>query len=182
MMFVDADTWCRKPLAITAEIEGAILLGRIGLVQDVVDGHSKNSADPWYLEPQERATYVNSGVILAALTSLPLFKAFAELSWRPQFLCGPYNDQKIINFALGRLFQDKVVLLPKSFNGMRQYYSAETVIGHCADGAGLLAAQGGRKEFHQRMCAAVLKSEGEQAVEFWQQFRVMPSAGNLPSQ
>lgn len=172
IMFVDADTWCIKPIAVNSALKNSILSGRIGMVRDVTDGHSKTSTDPWYLSPHERSDYFNSGVILASGESLLLFRKFLELSQSPEFLCGPYNDQKVINFAIGKFFRHNIVQLDTAFNGMRQYFSPESIIGHCADGAGLLAKQAGRKSFHERMCISVLdrKTNESANIKTWERF------------
>jgi hypothetical protein len=157
LFLVDADTYCAKPLTLKPTTKSAILAGKIGLVQDVRDNHSRNRADPWYLTNEERKTYVNSGVILCSRSAAGLFKVFKRLSGTPRFLRGPFNDQKVINFALGKYFGDKLVLLDKIYNGMRGFRSRDTAIGHCAGGAGRIAeGEAERKREHKFLCGQIL--------------------------
>jgi hypothetical protein len=156
LFLVDADTCCFKPLTVPLELKSAIQSGKIGLVPDIADHHSQNPADPWYLTPQERLTYVNSGVILASRDSLRLFEVFRKLSEQEPFLRGPFNDQKIINFALGKYFRNKLLLLDKAYNNIGFEFSKKTIIGHFAGGAGHLGNQQ-RKHAHQAACAELLR-------------------------
>src|SRR5262249_46992000 len=128
----------------------------IGLAPDIEDHHSRNPADPWYLPPAERLPYVNSGVILASKRAQGLFERFCELSGQEAFLRGPFNDQKVINFALGKYFRDKLFLLDKAFNDIGRAFSTRTIIGHFAGGAGYLAKQP-RKRAHQTACAGLVR-------------------------
>jgi len=155
LFLVDADTCCFKPFAVSLKVKSAIRSGKIGLVPDIADHHSETPTDPWYLAPHERLPYVNSGVILTSKSALPLFKIFRELSERPDFLQGPFNDQKVINFALGKYFRDKLVLLDRVYNRIGEAFSEDTIIGHCAGGAGWLGTQK-RKVSHQNICAGLL--------------------------
>ncbi len=157
LFLVDADTHCAKPLVISPEVEDAILSGKIGLVPDITDRHCKITDRPWYLGPEERTIYVNSGVVLASRSSIPMFETFVELSQLPQFLGGPFNDQKVINFALGRYFWDKLIVQDKAYNGMRAYRSSSTIIGHCPGLAGRLGEEPRAAE-HQALCANILRS------------------------
>jgi hypothetical protein len=146
-------------------ILNSIHQGSIALVPDIQDRHDEETtpADPWYLVPQERLAYVNSGVIAAGSASLGLFEKFRELSEQPAFLRGPFNDQKVINFALGRHFRDRLALLDERFNyihrpGQFQRPPEGTVIGHCAGGAGWISyANGYRKRAHQKICESILE-------------------------
>jgi hypothetical protein len=159
LFLVDADTYCAKPLTLKPRLKSAILAGKIGLVPDVRDNHCRNPAEPWYLTAGERKTYVNSGVILCSRSAAGLFKVFKRLSGTANFLRGPFNDQKVINFALGKYFGDQLLLLDKAYNGMRQFRSPATIIGHCAGGAGRLAEGAAlRKREHKFLCARILNS------------------------
>jgi len=155
LFLVDADTCCLKPLAVPAGIEEEILKGNIGLAPDIEDRHFQKATDPWYLSAEERTTYVNSGVILASAASLDLFKSFQEFSERPLFLRLPFHDQTIINFALGKYFRSRLVLLNAIYNGIRPFLSTGTVIHHFAGGAGYLGSQA-RKAAHEKMCCGTL--------------------------
>jgi hypothetical protein len=157
LFLVDADTYCLKPLKLSAGIQSAILGGKIGLAPDIEDRHFRSPADPWYLTPEERTTYVNSGVILASRASLDMFKTFRGLSRQPPFLQGPFNDQKVINFALGKYFRNKLLLLSEAYNAIDDRVSSATIIGHCPGGAGRLGSHP-RKQVHLRICAGLLKS------------------------
>ncbi len=141
LFLVDADTCCLKPLHVASEVEGEILRGKIGLAPDIEDRHFQKESNPWYLTPEERTTYVNSGVILAAATSLDLFKTFQELSEQPLFLHAPFHDQTVINFELGKHFRSRLVLLDPIYNGIKPVLSSRTLIAHFAGGAGYLGSQ-----------------------------------------
>ena len=156
VFFVDADTCCYKPLEVPREVEAEILSGRIGLVPDIKDRHFQSPEVPWYLHPRERLPYVNSGVIVAAAPALDMFQRFCEFSKQPDFLHGPFNDQKIINFALGRYFRKRLTLLDAIYNQIgAANWTASTVIQHFAGGAGNLGRHS-RKFTHQEACAKVL--------------------------
>jgi hypothetical protein len=155
VLFVDADTCCFRPILFREDILRSIRSGRIGLIPDIADHHFKAPTDCWYLTHKERLTYVNSGVVLASSASLALFDRFRQLSERPEFLHGPFNDQKVINFALGKFFHDKLLLLDKSYNWIGPPFSADAAIGHCAGGAGWLGSQR-RKTIHEQVCADIL--------------------------
>lgn len=156
LFLVDADTFCRKPLVIPRRMEEEILAGKIGLAPDIEDRHFSNPADPWYLAPEERTVYVNSGVILASRAGLPMFAMFRALSRQPPFLEGPFNDQKVINFAMGKYFRQKLLLLGRAFNAIGQGASRSFIIGHCAGGAGMLGTHP-RKQAHLQRCARLLE-------------------------
>jgi hypothetical protein len=155
LFLVDADTYCLKPLRLLPELAVAISEGKIGLAPDIEDRHFRSPAQPWYLAPQARVTYVKSGVILASRKALPLFRRFRQLSEQPRFLHGPFNDQKVINFALGKYFRHNLVLLDTKYNGIRHPLASATVIGHCAGGAGRLG-QSSRKSLHLNICTGLL--------------------------
>lgn len=155
LLLVDADTYCLKRLSVLPEVRSAVLAGKIGLVPDILNHHFQNPAEPWYLTPKERRTYVNSGVILASRKSLDMFKTFRRLSDQRRFLHGPFNDQKVINFALGKFFGDRLLLLGSDYNGIRNQISPTTIIGHCTGGAGFLGAQP-RRLAHLGICAELL--------------------------
>lgn len=159
LFLVDADTFCRKPVRVARAIEREILSGKIGLVPDIEDRHFRDPGEPWYLAPEERTAYVNSGVILASHAALPMFKTFRALSRQPRFLQGPFNDQKVINFALGKFFRQNLLLLDRSYNAIGQPPSRAFFIGHCAGGAGLLGKHP-RKQTHLSLCAALLAHLG----------------------
>jgi hypothetical protein len=155
---VDADTCCFKPLTVPREVERAILAGGIGLVPDKKDRHFQSPAVPWYLHAHERLPYVNSGVILAGASALEMSKAFCEFSRDGNFLRGPFNDQKVINFALGRHFHNKLVVLDPIYNQIGlSNWSDSTIIQHFAGGAGNLARHR-RKLRHQQACSNLLSS------------------------
>jgi hypothetical protein len=161
LFLVDADTFCARPLRLSPDIEAAIRGGKVGLAQDIVDRHFQRPTDPWYLAPKERAAYVNSGVILASRGSSTLFGTFLRLSKQRRFLHGPFNDQKVINFAMGKYFRDKLVVLDNTFNAISQHGSPATIIGHCAGGAGYFGNHGGgRKLVHRKLCADLLGRNG----------------------
>jgi len=161
LLIADADTVCLKPLVWPPEIRSEIMGGRIGLAADIEDHHFQQPSDPWYLTPEERSAYVNSGVILTARSALPMFEKFREMSAQPRFLHGPFNDQKVINFALGKYFRGRLLLLDQAYNGIHRPPET-TIIGHCAGGAGCLGSERDwRKAMHQEMCAGVLKRTGE---------------------
>jgi hypothetical protein len=153
--FVDADTYCNKPLNINANIKKQILSGKVGFVPDIKDRHSRNPLKAWYLEPHKRVRYVNSGVILASVRSLDVFETFHRLSINPAFIGGPFHDQLIINFALGAFFNERLVLLEKRFNNMESKYHHNTIIGHCAGGFGGYEHSGRYRE-HERICSGII--------------------------
>jgi hypothetical protein len=158
-LFVDADTCCLRRVGFPARVLHAIRLGSIGLVPDIEDRHSKSPGDPWYLATEERLPYVNSGVILAAGRSLPLFREFRVLSERQEFLCGPFNDQKVINYAMGRNFRDRLVVLGRKYNWIGPPFGPSAMIAHYAGGAGWLPQQR-RKGRHAARCAQILEKRG----------------------
>jgi hypothetical protein len=156
LLLVDADTCSMRPLNFSQETRAGVLSGKIGLAPNRIDfNRGVNPAKPWYLRPDERTTYVNSGVILASRGSLDMFECFSHLSGRPDFLRGRFNDQKVINFALGKYYKDRLWLLDRAYNTKDQLLSDETIICHYLGGAGSLGAQP-RKEAHEKMCARLL--------------------------
>lgn len=156
LLFVDADTCCARNIIFAEETIREIRSGGVGLVPDIEDRHFQSPTDPWYLAPGERLAYVNSGVILTSKKSLPLFKRFRQLSEQPSFLTGPFNDQKVINFCLGKEFGDRLVVLGRKYNWIGPPFGASAVILHHAGGAGWLGQQR-RKERHQAHCAQLLQ-------------------------
>lgn len=156
LLLADADTYCLKPLRISAETEAAIFPGKIGLVRDVNDLHSQKPEDPWFVPKEERASYVNSGVILASRNATDIFRVFFELSRQPQFLRPRCQDQGIINFAIGKFFRNRLFLLDGMYNRMGFRQCAGAIIGHCAGGPGHLG--GNRKASHAQLCATILNS------------------------
>jgi hypothetical protein len=162
LFLVDADTYCVKPLTLSSDIQSAILGGKIGLAPDIEDRHFRAPTAPWYLNPEERTTYVNSGVILASRASLDMFKTFRKLSRQPPFLHGPFNDQKVINFSLGKHFRNRLLLLSEIYNAINNRTSSATIIGHCPGGAGRLGSHP-RKQVHLGICAGLLNSNGLRA-------------------
>jgi hypothetical protein len=159
LLLVDADTCCRRPLAPPRSLARVILRGNIGLVPDIQDRHFKDVSHPWYLNPVERKTYVNSGVILTAQAALGMFEVFLELSENPAIVRGDFNDQKVINFALGKGLGDRLVLLDRAYNAILRPFPAGTIIAHFAGGAGGLAGHA-RREAHRTLCATVLYGVG----------------------
>jgi len=178
LLLVDADTCCLKPLAVPTGIEDEILKGKIGLAPDIEDRHFQKETDPWYLVAEERTTYVNSGVILAGARSLDLFKTFQELSEQSLFLHGPFQDQKVINFALGKYFRNRLVLLDPVYNGINPVLSTRTLIVHYAGGAGYLGSQA-RKAAHEEVCRGTLNPAGFTPSEIVQSSSAEPSAHTL---
>ncbi len=153
-LFADADTCCLKPVRLAAALKKRILCGHVGLAPDIVDRHFEDPKVPWYLTPQERRTYVNSGVIFAGRRSLPFFQFILKLSKDPRFLQGPFQDQKALNFAFGKHFPKTLVLVPRQFNAICSC-AEDTVISHFAGGAGLLGKQS-RSADHLKMCSREL--------------------------
>jgi len=155
-LFADADTCCLKPIRLPTSVMLEIQSGRIGLVPDVENLHFLDPSVPWYLAPEEQSVYVNSGVIFASREARAFFERVQNFSDEPRFLTGPFNDQKIINYALGKHFPGLLVPLDRRFNTIREV-SEETVIAHFAGGAGYLAQQERRHE-HEQMCLNVLRT------------------------
>ncbi len=156
LFLVDADTFDLKPLALPIEVQVAIRGGKIGLAPDIEDRHSRVPTEPWYLAPAERAPYVNSGVIVASRKSLDMFRLFRRLSRQARFFRGPFNDQTVINYALGKHFRDRLELLDTNYNGIGSHLSQDTIIGHCAGGAGWLGRQP-RGLAHRSICPELLR-------------------------
>ncbi len=171
LLLVDADTYCRKPIRISAALCRQLLTGKLGMVRDVIERHEKQQKGWWYVEPERRLPYVNSGVIATSRRAARLFARFREMAMDPLFLSGPFNDQTIINVALAKEFPQALVLLDRCFNGMRTFLNDETVIGHCAGGAGKLA-HSKRQRSHLECCAELLceyeartvRNRGEQLI------------------
>ena len=161
-LFADADTCCVRPLSFPVAVVSSVHTGGIGLAPDIADRHFISRSDPWYLAPEERLPYVNSGVILASTKSIERFRRFRALSEQPKFLCGPFNDQKIINYAMGKYFRDGLVQLDQKYNSIGPPFAASAVIAHHAGGAGWLAQQR-RKAIHQAHCAEILEKKGAAA-------------------
>jgi hypothetical protein len=157
VLFADADTCCLREITLPVRVLRAVLPGNVGMVRDIADRHFRSPQAPWYLAPAHRLIYVNSGVILASGRSLELFRKFLELSQRPEFLCGPFNDQKVINYALGMHFRERLVLMQRKHNWIGPPFAPSTVVAHYAGGAGWLGQQR-RKAEHQAHCAEVIKS------------------------
>jgi hypothetical protein len=155
LLLVDADTFCRRALSFSVEVLAVVQGGGIALAPDLIDRHIVNPKDPCYLAPEERVSYVNSGVILAGKKSLSMFRKFRELSERPRFLRGQFNDQKVINYALGKYFKGRLALLGREYNHMRDHAGSGALIGHCTGGAGCLSRQP-RETVHRRICRALL--------------------------
>src|SRR5580658_2458797 len=112
-LFADADTCCLKPIQLPVSVTIEIQSGRIGMVPDIKDRHFADPSVPWYLAPEERAIYVNSGVIFASREARAFFELVQNLSDELRFLAGPLNDQKIINYALGKHFPGLLVALER---------------------------------------------------------------------
>lgn len=155
-LFADADTYCIKPVEFGVQMTLSILNGCIGLVKDVKDRHTNCRRRPWFIPQSCRMPYVNSGVMLVARRGFDVLEKFCELSGDERFLYGPFNDQKVINYALNKFFPGRLVLLDKVFNGMPAFFSSDTVIGHMAGGAGKYGTkQLGRKQRHLKKCLAL---------------------------
>ena len=154
VLFADADTCCLKPIQLPASIKQEIYSGRVGLVADTGDCHFRNASHPCYLPPEERCPYVNSGIIFAAQRTLPFFDHVRDLSDDPRFWVGPFFDQKVINFALGKLFSKQLLLLDRPYNTLRTF-DEHTIIAHHTGGAGRLGQQL-RKQKHRDMCLELL--------------------------
>jgi hypothetical protein len=163
LLFADADTCCLKRLFFPPDVTLDVLGGNIGMVKSRRSFHTKNEDKPWRLGPGERTTYVNSGVILAASSSIGLFKKFLEHSERREFLWGSLNDQKVINYVLGKYFRKSLLLLNSVYNTEGCRITGETIIGHYLGGAGRLGKQK-RKLEHQRMCELTLQNRAEGLV------------------
>ena len=157
VLFADADTTCLKPIRLSPAAKNKILLGGVALAPDIIDRHFQDVSAPWYLAPRERGVYVNSGVIFASRKSSPFFEAILRLSAHPEFLEGPFQDQKVINFALGRHFPGQLVVLDKKYNAIRNL-DKKTVIAHFAGGAGLLGGQK-RRHSHLKFCSTLLNDQ-----------------------
>ena len=155
VLFADADTCCLKPIELPISAANEIQSGRVGLVPDIKDRHYLDPSGPWYLAPEERSVYVNSGVIFASKEARGFFERVQRLSDEPRFLTGPLNDQEVINYALGKHFPGLLVPLDKRFNTIGRICE-ETVIAHFAGGAGFLAQQW-RRHDHEQLCMTVLK-------------------------
>jgi hypothetical protein len=158
LAFVDADTCCLKEIRVPRKAAQRLKDGSIAMVPDIKDRHFTCPNDPWYLAENERRAYVNSGVILATAASLPLFRRFRSLSEQSRFLHGPFNDQKVINFALGKYFRDRLVMLEKKYNFIGPPFSTATIIAHFAGGAGYLGEQR-RKFLHESFCAHAINGK-----------------------
>jgi hypothetical protein len=156
VIFADADTFCNKLIIIDEEMRKDLLSGKVGLVPDKKDRHTNNPQKPWYLTPEKRAPYVNSGVIFASLQSKDVFDKFMELSKKPEFLIGPFNDQKVINFAFGEFFRDRLILLNQKYNSMKYLRDQEALICHCAGGVGKFGTLQGRSERHYTFCSRII--------------------------
>lgn len=105
LLLADADTYCRKPIDIDDAACQQLLAGKLGMVRDVMERHEKRQKAWWYVEPERRLPYVNSGVIFTSHLASPLFDRFREMAMDPLFLSGPFNDQTIINVALANEFR-----------------------------------------------------------------------------
>jgi len=173
ILFSDADMCCLKPLSFLPEVTNGIAYGKIGMVKDSTDHHCKNPKEPWYLTEDERVTYVNSGLIVAGRSALDFFEDCVTISERPEFLRGPFNDQKVINFAFGKRFRDRLMLLSQSYNVKGRRITEETIIGHYRGGTGRLGKQQ-RKWAHIEMCARVLQTGGAQSRHLAQHCKVLP--------
>jgi hypothetical protein len=158
LLVVDADTYCLRPIRFPQEIVNRIREGAIGFVQDVEDRHDQRPNVPWFLPKEQRLPYVNSGVILASRSAFAIVKRFAEYASDRAYLKGPFNDQNIINCALGRNFRDRLALLDKRFNGMQGYFNEQTVIAHVSGGAGKLRLQQ-RDIVHRNECLRIIRRE-----------------------
>jgi hypothetical protein len=156
VLFADADTACLKAIRLPSLTKREISTGQIGLVADIADHHCRTHGVPCYLRPKERQTYVNTGVLFAAKRSIRFFELVLSLAKRPGFLDGPFQEQKIINFALGRHYPSHLTVLDKKFNAMR-IVDARTVIAHFAGGAGRLETQP-RRHRHVRFCSEILEA------------------------
>jgi len=155
VLFADADTCCLKPIQLPTNVPVELQAGRVGLVPDIQDGHFLDPSVPWYLAPEERSVYVNSGVILASARARAFFECAQNLSFEPRFLIGPFHDQKVINYALGKHFPGLLLPLDRKLNNIGPV-EGDTVIAHLAGGAGFLGLQQRRLD-HEHMCLSVLR-------------------------
>jgi hypothetical protein len=161
ILLADADTCCLKRIELPLDVAREILRGRVALVPDIVDRHPQDPSLPWYLAPLERSVYVNSGVIFASVRARGFFESVRKFSNEPRFLTGPFEDQTLINFSLGRHYPSLLLPLDRRFNTIGPVCE-QTEIAHFAGGAGLLARQE-RKNHHQQMCLSVLNARGHPA-------------------
>lgn len=160
LFLVDSDTCMVSAPLIQSDTSSAIMAGAIGMVQDIKNHHRKYSAFSWYLRKREFLPYVNSGVIVTSRKSMDMFETFVRLSEQPHFLDGPFNDQAVINFALGRYFRNRLVLLDKCFNRISWSLIEHTTIGHFAGGIGAFGNHPrGRKTSHAAACRKLLSHE-----------------------
>jgi hypothetical protein len=153
-LFADADTCSLKPIRLAASDRQRIIAGKIGMSRDIVDRHFTDPSVPWYLTKKEQRPYVNSGIIFAGGKSLPFFECVRNLAMEPRFLTGPFNDQKVINFAIGKLSRKTLLVMDQRFNKIGTI-EKDTIIAHFAGGAGLLHEHP-RKDEHLSLCASVL--------------------------
>jgi hypothetical protein len=178
LLLVDADTCCKARLSFSATVTEQILAGGIGLVPDTANRHTSNPKEWSYVKPERRLQYVNSGVILTSAEALPLFARFRDMAVNAEFLCGPFNDQTIINYALAQYFPSHLVILDKRYNGLRSFLSPKTLITHCAGGAGGLRTGGFRERTHTKMCLDVLAAK---ETEFSRLRRLRTAFYNIPA-
>lgn len=154
---VDADTVCCRKICLDVGIEQAILQGRVGMVVDVKDRHTKSTKKPWYVPKELRLPYVNSGVIATGYLARDMFQRFVALSKEERFLRGPFNDQKVINWGLCQEFNRRLVLLGGKYNGMRRFRSEHSILLHFGGGAGKIEhGQNRRKSQHLANCLRAL--------------------------
>jgi hypothetical protein len=179
VLFVDADTCCFSPIHLNSKIQKAITEGRIGLSKDIQDNHFIDPESPWYLPRPGRLPYVNSGVLLAGSKSKPLFSLFSRLSKQPKFLTGPFNDQKVINYALGTRASQSLVVIPRRYNWISRVFPPHVLIGHFAGGAGYLGQQR-RGGMHIAACMMILQERQSRPLpEFASGSRRPPSQLNV---
>ena len=154
-LFADADTCCVKPIRMPTAARQRILAGAVGMSADVEDRHFNDPREPGYLYPHERATYVNSGVMFASRNSISFFRKVLDLAMEPRFQIGPYHDQKVINYGLGRHFRDRLVLMDTRYNSISAI-NQNAIIVHFAGGAGYFGRHP-RSRLHARLCEDLLR-------------------------
>jgi hypothetical protein len=158
LFIVDADTCCCKPLFLESKAEAAIFGGKIGLGPDIKNRHPNKPGDPWFVPREQRNTYVNAGVIVTSLEGLDMFALFLDLSQQASFAYPPFGDQTIINFALGKHYRDRLLLLSTAYNEIRLHFSITNFIAHFAGSKDSLE-KAKRLVVHRQLCARLLCAE-----------------------
>jgi len=152
LLVLDADVCCQRPVELPA-----LLAGQVAGVRDRRDG-SPRVGDPWHV-PGVRP-YVNSGVLLWGPQTIDLRASLLDFADDPGLLGGPFEDQRVLNYALQGTFADRLVLLPPTLNAIRWRWPRRAVLRHFAGGAGRYAERrgGGR---HARACRRIVRIHGD---------------------